>query len=97
MATRRAGLPLLLLIGLLATFGSATFGLPDVAFAPSYFDAQDGDGAQWAVLEGMPALLLAASPAVMAPYALAVAPLLTASACSLASPRPASLRAPPLA
>ena len=48
-------------------------------------------------LEGMPALLLAASPAVMAPYALAVAPLLTASACSLASPRPASLRAPPLA
>jgi hypothetical protein len=45
----------------------------------------------------MPALLLAASPAVMAPYALAVVPLLTASACSLASPRAASLRAPPLA
>ena len=97
MATRRAGLPLLLLIGLLATFGSATFGLPDAAFTPSYFDARDGDGAQWAVLEGMPALLLAASPAVMAPYALAVVPLLTASACSLASPRAASLRAPPLA
>ena len=97
MLKRRAGLPLLLLIGLLATFGSATFGLPDAAFAPSYFDAQDGDGAQWAALEGIPALLLAVSAAVMPPSVLAAAPLLTASARSLASPRAARLRAPPLA
>jgi len=94
---RRPGLGLLLLVGLLATFGSATFGLPDSAFTPSYFDAQDGDGALWAVLEGIPALLLAVSTAVAVPRILAAATLLlTASARSLASPRAARLRAPPL-
>jgi hypothetical protein len=93
---RRPGLGLLLLVGLLATFGSATFGLPDSAFTPSYFDGQDGDGALWAVLEGIPALL-AVSTAVAVPRILAAATLLlTASARSLASPRAARLRAPPL-
>jgi hypothetical protein len=97
MLNRRAGLGLLLLVGLLATFGSATFGLPDAAFTPSYFDAQDGDDALWAVLEGIPALLFAVSATVAAPRVVAATLLLSASARSLASPRAASLRAPPLA
>jgi hypothetical protein len=97
MLNRRAGLGLLLLVGLLTTFGSATFGLPDAAFTPSYFDAQDGDDALWAVLEGIPALLLAVSATVAAPRAMAATLLLSASARSLASRRAASLRAPPLA
>lgn len=97
MLRRRSGLGLLLLLALLATFGSATFGLPDAAFTPSYFDGQDGDGALWAVLEGMPALLIAESPVVAAPPVRAAASLLAVCAHSLASPRAASLRAPPLA
>jgi len=97
MLRRRSGLGLLLLLALLATFGSATFGSPDSAFTPSYFDGQDGDGALWAVLEGMPALLIAKSPVVAAPPVRAVASLLAVCAHSLASPRAARLRAPPLA
>ena len=97
MLRRRSGLGLLLLLALLATFGSATFGLPDAAFAPSYFDGQDGDGVLWAVLEGMPALLIAESPMVAAPPVRAAASLLGVCAHSLASPRAARLRAPPLA
>lgn len=97
MLRRRSGLGLLLLLALLATFGSATFGLPDAAFAPSYFDGQDGDGVLWAVLEGMPALLIAESPVVAAPPVRAAASPLAVCAHSLASPRAARLRAPPLA
>ena len=97
MRRRRSGLGLLLLTALLATFGSATFGSPDAAFTPSYFDAQDGDGALWAVLEGMPALLIAESAAVSAPRMRAAASILAVCAHSLASPRAARLRAPPLA
>jgi len=69
MLRRRSGLGLLLLLALLATFGSATFGSPDSAFTPSYFDGQDGDGALWAVLEGMPAVLIAVSPPRSSPCA----------------------------
>jgi hypothetical protein len=96
MLKRCPGLGLLLLVALLATFGSATFGLPDAAFTPSYFDGQDGDGALWAVFEGIPALLLAVTATVAMPRVLAATLLLTASARSLASPRAARLRAPPL-
>jgi hypothetical protein len=97
MLRRRSGLGLLLFLALLATLGSATFGSPDSAFTPSYFDGQDGDGALWAVLEGMPALLIAVSAAVAAPRVRAAASVLAVCAHSLASPRAARLRAPPLA
>jgi len=97
MLSRRSGLGLLLLLALLVTFGSATFGLPAAAFTSSYFDGQDGDGALWAVLEGMPALLIAGSAAVAAPRVRAAASVLAVCAHSLASPRAARLRARPLA
>ena len=98
MRRRRFRLGLLLLTALLATLGTVTFGLPDAAFTPSYFDAQDGDGALlWVVLGGLPALLLAVSAAVAAPRARAAASLLAVCARSLASPRAARLCAAPLA
>src|SRR5258705_408327 len=86
---RRPGLGLLLLVGLLATFGSATFGLPDSAFTPSYFDGQDGDGALWAVLEGIPALLLAVSTALAVPRVPAAACFLGAGGPTRPPPLPA--------
>jgi sec-independent protein translocase protein TatA len=48
----------LILLGLLATFGGATFGVPDSLAPPGYFDGGDGDDALWLASEGLPAIVL---------------------------------------
>lgn len=86
----------LVLLGLLATFGGATFGLPDALAPPGYFDGGDGDDALWLVSEGLPALVLPAVVLVLIVASGAALPACAPCTRPLAAPLAARLRAPPL-
>ena len=96
MNQARRVLAALVLLGLLATFGTATFGLPDAAGSPGYFDARDGDDALWLLIEGLSALLLPGIATVVMLGSRAGPPRAAPSVHSLAAPLAARLRAPPL-
>jgi hypothetical protein len=86
----------LVLLGLLATFSGATFGVPDSLAPPGYFDGGDGDDALWLVTEGLPAIVLPAFALVLIAAARAALPSHARCARRLAAPLAARLRAPPL-
>ena len=96
MRHTRGILAALVLLGLLATFGAATFGLPDALAAPGYFDGGDGDDALWLLTEGLPALALPAVAFVLILASRATPPRRAHRIASLAAPLAARLRAPPL-
>lgn len=86
----------LVLLGLLATFGGATFGVPDSLAPPGYFDGGDGDDALWLVTEGLPAIVLPAFAFVLVAAAQAALPSYARCVRPLAAPLAARFRAPPL-
>ncbi len=96
MSRARGMVVTLVLLGLLATFGGATFGLPDSLTPPGYFDGGDGDDALWLVTEGLPAMVLPVFALVLIAAARAALPFRVPCARSLAAPLAARLRAPPL-
>lgn len=96
MSRARGMVVILVLLGLLATFGGATFGLPDSLTPPGYFDGGDGDDAQWLVTEGLPAIVLPAFAVALIAAARAALPFRVSCARSLAAPLAARLRSPPL-
>jgi hypothetical protein len=96
MSQARGVLALVVLLGLLATFGAATFGLPDVLAPPGYFDGGDGDDALWLLTEGLPALVLPGVALVLMLAARAATARGVRPVRSLAAPLAVRLRAPPL-
>ena len=96
MSRARGMVVAFVLLGLLATFGGATFGVPDSLAPPGYFDGGDGDDALWLVTEGLPAIVLPVFALILFVAARAVLPLCAPCARPLAAPLAARLRAPPL-
>lgn len=96
MSRARGKVVTLVLLGLLATFGGATFGVPDSLAPPGYFDGGDGDDALWLVTEGLPAIVLPAFACVLIAAAQGALPSHARCARPLDAPLAARLRAPPL-
>jgi hypothetical protein len=96
MSRARGMVVTLILLGLLATFGGATFGVPDSLAPPGYFDGGDGDDALWLASEGLPAIVLPVFALVLIAAARAALPSYGRGARPLAAPLAARLRAPPL-
>jgi len=96
MSRARGMVVAFVLLGLLATFGGATFGVPDSLAPPGYFDGGDGDDALWLVTEGLPAIVLPVFALVLFTAARAVLPFRAPCPRPLAAPLAARLRAPPL-
>jgi hypothetical protein len=96
MSQARGVVATLVLLGLLATFGGATFGVPDAVAPPGYFDDRDGDDALWLLTEGLPALVLPAVVLVLIVASRAALPSRAPSARPLAAPLAVRLRSPPL-
>jgi hypothetical protein len=85
-----------LLLAVLGTVGVATYGAPDMAGSPSYFDGRDADDVLWLLTEGLPGLTVATAAPVLVLVAVEAAARGAPSPRSLAAPFPARLRAPPL-
>lgn len=83
-------------LAVLGTFGAATFGLPDMAGTPSYFDARDTDDARWLVAEGLPGLLAPAAALIFVLVAALNSARWAPSPRAHSAPLPVRLRAPPL-
>jgi hypothetical protein len=96
MSRARAMVVALVLLGLLATFGGATFWVPDSLAPPGYFDGGDGDDALWLATEGLPAIVLPVFALVLIAAARMALSFRAPCARSLAAPLAARLRAPPL-